>query len=73
MTNHRSRISCVVCRDSVGLRNGLCVREETIVFFFAEGLITAWRFRVTEIILPGLAVKRGICSPGPVQIIVVCA
>lgn len=67
VADHRAWIGCFVRGVSgVGLRDGLGVGEQAIVFFFAEGLVAAWAFHSAECLFPRAIVQGVVCPPGPV-------
>ena len=74
VADHRARVRRLAGGVSgVGLRNGLCVGEQAIVFFFAERLVAARAFQGAEWLFSRPVVKGVVCPPGPVQFRIVVA
>ena len=71
MADHGARVRGFICSgDGMGLRDGLRMREEAVVVFFAEGLVAAGAFHHAEGWFPGAAVKGVVGLPGAVAIAV---
>lgn len=67
VADHRAWVGRLVRGVSgVGVWDGLCVGEQAIVFFFAEGLVAAWAFQSPECWFARAIVERVVCPPGPV-------
>lgn len=74
VADHRARVGGLVGDVyGVGLWDGLCVGEQAIVFFFAEGLVAAWAFQGAECLFSRPVVKGAVCPPWPVQFGIVVA
>ena len=71
MADHGARVRGFICSgDGMGLRDGLRMRKEAVVVFFAEGLVVTGAFYHAKGWFPKAAVKRVVGLPGAVAIAV---